>query len=92
MNLATPDFPVFLKRYAYDADYSLNFHLRKAPSLNYQALHPGMNKQSVPLDLAIFYSKTSAAMREYMSLTQILRSEKIITNQILLKRDVDFVD
>ena len=43
----------------HDPDYSLNFHLRKAPSLNYQALHPGNYKQSVPLALAIFDSKTN---------------------------------
>ena len=41
----------------HDADHSLNFHLRKAPSLNYQALHRGNNKQSVPLDLAILIVK-----------------------------------
>ena len=57
----------------HDADHSLNFHLRKAPSLNYQALHPGNNKQSVPLALAIFDSKTSAEMREY------LKDEDIVT-------------
>ena len=61
----------------HDADSSLNFHLRKAPSLDYQALHPGNNKQSVPLALAIFYSKTSAAMREY------LKNEDIATPAFL---------
>ena len=50
----------------HNADLSINFHLRKAPSLNYQSLHPGNSKQSVPLALAIFDNKTSAAMREYL--------------------------
>ena len=61
----------------HDADHSLNFHLRKAPSLNYQALHPGNNKQSIHLALAIFNSKTSAAMRE------CLKDEDIVTPAFL---------
>ena len=50
----------------HDFDLSLNCHLRKAPALNYSVLHPGNNKQSVPLALAIFDSKTTTAMRQYL--------------------------
>ena len=35
----------------YDKDKELKRNLRKAPKLSYQALHPGANKQNVPLAL-----------------------------------------
>ena len=36
-------------------------NLRKASKLFYQALHPGNNKQNVPLALAFFHDSTAAA-------------------------------
>ena len=39
--------------------------MRKAPKLSYRALHPGNNKQSVPLALAIFHESTIAGVRSY---------------------------
>ena len=47
----------------YDRDQLLNANLRQAYQLNYRALHPGNNKQSVPLALAVFDETTSAAIR-----------------------------
>ena len=52
----------------YDKDITLNGNLRKAPKLNYQALHPGNNKQNVGLALAIFDEKTIAACKSYFPL------------------------
>ena len=49
----------------YDKDKELKGNLRKAPKLSYQALHPGNNKQSVPLALSIFHETTIAAIRSY---------------------------
>ena len=49
----------------YDNDQSLQGNLRKASKLSYQALHPGDNKQSVPLALAIFDPTSSAAILSY---------------------------
>ena len=40
-------------------------HLRKAPKLTYRALHPGNNKQNVPLALAVFDPTTTAALLSY---------------------------
>ena len=37
--------------------------MRKAPKIAYQSLHPGNNKQSVPLTLAIFDLTTTTAIR-----------------------------
>ena len=39
--------------------------MRKAYKLTYKVLHPGDNKQSVPLALAIFDPTTSAAIESY---------------------------
>ena len=39
--------------------------MRKAPKLSYQALHPGNNKQNVPLALALFHDTTRAAVKSY---------------------------
>ena len=49
----------------HDKDSLLKANLRKAPKLNYQAMHPGNKKQSVPLALAIFDEKTIAACKDY---------------------------
>ena len=49
----------------YDNDQSLQGNLRKASKLSYRALHPGDNKQSVPLALAIFDPASSAAILSY---------------------------
>ena len=43
----------------YYKDKTLAGNLRKAPKLSYQALHPGNNKQSVPL--VLFQETTIAA-------------------------------
>ena len=50
----------------YAKDLELNAHLRKAPKVGYKVLHPGNNKQSVPLALAIFEETTSTAIRSYL--------------------------
>ena len=44
---------------------NLQGHLRQAPKLTYRALHPGNNKQSVKLALAIFDPTTTAAIKSY---------------------------
>ena len=41
----------------------LKGNLRKALKLCYQALHPGNNKQNVPLALALFHDTTIAAAK-----------------------------
>ena len=55
----------------YDKDKGLSANLNKAPKLSYQALHPGNNKQSVPLALAIIHETTIAAARSYFLFDQI---------------------
>ena len=45
----------------YDKDKELKSNLRKPPKLNYLALHPGNNKQNVPLAL----ETTITAARSY---------------------------
>ena len=49
----------------YDRDEQLAGYLRKAPKLSYKSLHPGDNKQSVPLALNIFDRSTAVAITEY---------------------------
>ena len=49
----------------FDEDEKLQANLRKAYKLPYKVLHPGDNKQSVPLALAIFDPTTSAAIESY---------------------------
>ena len=49
----------------YEKDETLSGNLRKAHKLTYRAIHPGNNKQSVSLALAIFDETTSAAIRSY---------------------------
>ena len=41
-------------------------HLRQAPKINYSVLHPGNNKLSVPLALAIFEPTTTTALLHYI--------------------------
>lgn len=49
----------------YEKDLCLDAHLRAAPKISSNVLHPGNNKQSVPLALAIFDPTTTAAIRSY---------------------------
>ena len=49
----------------YDKDQSLKANLLKAHQLTNKVLHPGDNKQSVPLALAVFDPTTSAALSSY---------------------------
>ena len=52
----------------YDNDKELKGNLRKAPKLSYQALHPGINKQNVPIALALFHDTTITAAKScYLS-------------------------
>ena len=48
----------------YDLDKELKDHSRKAPKLSYQALHPGNNKQNVPLAFSIIHETTIAASKQ----------------------------
>ena len=48
----------------YDRDQQLAAYLRKA-RLSYRSLHPGDNKQSVPLALTIFDRSTAVGITEY---------------------------
>ena len=49
----------------YDKDVALQENVRKASKLTYSALHPGNNKQNVPLPLAIFDETTNAAFKSF---------------------------
>ena len=49
----------------YEKDEKLESNLRKAPKISAKVIHPGNNKQSVPLALAIFHETTSAAITSY---------------------------
>ena len=49
----------------FDEDEKLQANLRKVNKLIYKVLHPGDNKQSVPLALGIFHPTTSAAIDSY---------------------------
>ena len=49
----------------YDKDEKLPANMKKASKLSYKAIHPGYNKPSVPLALAIFDQSTSAAIESY---------------------------
>ena len=44
----------------YEKDSKLQANIRKAPKLTLGAIHPGNNKQSMPLSLAIFHKSTAA--------------------------------
>ena len=47
----------------YKKNCTLQANLRKAPRLNLKVLHPGNNKQSVPLALAIIHETMTAAIK-----------------------------
>ena len=49
----------------HEKDTAIECHMRKAPKVTYNVLHPGNNKQSVPLALAIFDLTAIAAIRQY---------------------------
>ena len=49
----------------YDKDEKLPANIKKTSKLSYKAMHPGDNKQSVLLALAIFDRSTSAAIESY---------------------------
>ena len=49
----------------YDIDQLNDGYLRKAPKLSYKSLHPGDNKQNVPLALSIFDRSTAVALADY---------------------------
>ena len=49
----------------YEKDEKLQSNLRKAPKISPKVIHPGNNKQSIPLALAIFHETTSAAITTY---------------------------
>ena len=51
--------------YVYENDSELQPNLRKAPKLTYGAIHPGNNKESMALVLAIFDESTKAAIECY---------------------------
>ena len=51
----------------HEKDLAIGCHVKKAPKLSYQALHPGNNKQSVPLTLSIFDLTTITAISQYFS-------------------------
>ena len=49
----------------YDKGEKLAANMKKASKLSYKVMHPGDNKQSVPLALAIFDQSTSTAIENY---------------------------
>ena len=49
----------------YDKDEELKSNLRKAPKLSYLTLHPGNNKQNVPLTLAVIHETAITAAPSY---------------------------
>ena len=49
----------------YEKGCTLQANLRKAPRLNLKVLHPGNNKESLPLALAIVHETTTAAIESY---------------------------
>ena len=48
-----------------EKDELLPANLRKAPKITEKTLHPGNNKQSVPLALNVFHRTTSIAITDY---------------------------
>ena len=49
----------------HEKDEHLTGNLKKALKLSHATLHPGNNKQSVPLALNVFHGTTSAAIISY---------------------------
>ena len=47
-------------------DLDKTAHLKMAPKITYQVLHPGNKKQNVPIALAIFEETTIAAAKKFM--------------------------
>ena len=50
----------------HERDLHLSSHLRAAYKINSSVLHPGTNKQSVPLVLAVFHETNIAAIHLYL--------------------------
>ena len=48
----------------HEKDLAIKCPVKKAPKISYQVLHPGNNKQSVPLTLAIFELSTISAISQ----------------------------
>ena len=57
----------------FERDGQLDGILKKAPKLSLKVLHPGSNKQNVPLALAIFDETASAATQLYFPQHQVLQ-------------------
>ena len=49
----------------HEKDLAIECHVKKASKISYQVFHPGNNKQSVPLALAIFDLSTISAISQY---------------------------
>ena len=49
----------------HEQDLGIEYHVRKASKISYQALQPGNNRQSVPLALSIFEPTTITVIRQY---------------------------
>ena len=71
----------------FERDAQLDGNLKKAPKLTLKVLHPGSNKQNVPLALAIFDKTTSTAIQSYFpqhssaaGFLQLLQKWWIISN------------
>ena len=52
-------------RDVFERDAQLNDNLKKGPKLTLKVLHPGSNKQNVPLVLAMFDETNFAAIQSY---------------------------
>ena len=52
----------------HDKDAQIQANMKKAYKLSHKVLHPGDNKQSVPLALSIFDPTTSSAIKSYFPL------------------------
>ena len=68
----------------HEKDCTLQANLRKAPRLNLKVLHPGNNKQRVPLALAIIHETTTAAIESYFpeknNSADFLRLKQLVDN------------
>ena len=54
-----------ISHWLHEQDLALECHVRKAPKISFQALHPGNNKQFVHLALSIFEPTTITTIRQY---------------------------
>ena len=50
----------------HERDQKLKANLRKAPKIGYKVLHPGSNKQSLPLALAVIHDTTIVGFKHYL--------------------------